>query len=145
MNLKESLLQEKELLIKRLKYIDDFLNKLDPNSINLSENEFPLSSTKPQKVLWLFENIFDRAVRFLEVQEAFNHYNGLDTNGKQINLEGTIRGLKKSGKLVIVKYNKSNKLSFWGLNDWVNEKGLKNDYIPKDYLPNKIESIEVIK
>lgn len=148
----ESLLKEKELLLKRLEYIDATLMKLLQNELpkNIKENHFqvntfPISEKRPEKVLWLFRNVFKTGLRSFQIQEAFNQFNGLSSNSKEIKLEGTLRGLKKSGKLVIVKYNQSNKLSFWGLSEWVNDDGFKDEYTPKDYLPNNIENIEVIR
>lgn len=155
MDLKESLLKEKEILLERLKYIDDALLKLGEQKSNNpysqiynaidSKKGFPISGRKNQKVLWLFENVFTKGQRFTSIQDTFNKYNGLDANGKQIGLEGTVRGLKTSGKLVIVKYNQSNKLSFWGLTDWIDANGYKDKYKPKEFLPHNIESIEVIR
>ncbi|CAA0208092.1 hypothetical protein [Tenacibaculum maritimum] len=148
----ESLLKEKELLLKRLEYIDATLMRLyrneSPNKIEenyFDINTFPISERNPQKVLWLFQNVFKTGLRSFQIQEAFNQFNGLSSNGKEIKLEGTLRGLKKSGKLVIVKYNQSNKLSFWGLSDWVNDDGFKDEYKPLEYLPNLIESTEIIE
>ena len=155
MDLKESLLKEKEILLERLRYIDETLLKLGEEKTNNpyskiynaidAKKGFPISGRKNQKVLWLFENVFKTGQRFTSIQDTFNKYNGLDANGKQIGLEGTVRGLKTSGKLTIVKYNQSNKLSFWGLTDWVNDDDFKDEYIPKDILPSNIETIEVIR
>lgn len=154
MDLKESLLREKEILLERLKYIDEMLLKLGHNGNPLhkaydaisSKKGFPISGRKNQKVLWLFENVFKTGQRFTSIQDAFNKYNGLDPDGKEIGLEGTVRGLKTSGKLAIVKYNKSNKLSFWGLTNWVNDDGFKAEYVPNDELTNiSVESIDVIR
>lgn len=153
MNLKESLLKEREILLERLQYIDEMLLKLGQESNPLyqayeaisSKKGFPISGRKNQKVLWLFGNVFKTGRRFTSIQDTFNKYNGLDPDGKEIGLEGTVRGLKTSGKLVIVKYNKSNKLSFWGLTDWVNDDGFKPEFEPKELLSHNIESVEVIR
>ncbi|MCD9580847.1 hypothetical protein [Tenacibaculum maritimum] len=146
----ESLLKEKELLLKRLEYIDATLMRLyrneSPNKVKenyFDINTFPISERNPQKVLWLFQNVFKTGLRSFQIQEAFNQFNGLSSNGKEIKLEGTLRGLKKSSKLVIVKYNQSNKLSFWGLSEWIEGNDFKDEYKPIKFLPNKIENIEV--
>lgn len=146
----ESLLKEKELLLKRLEYIDATLMRLYKNEspVRLEENQFqvntfPISEKRPEKVLWLFRNVFRTGVRSFQIQEAFNQFNGLSSKGKEIKLEGILRGLKRSGRLVIVKYNQSNKLSFWGLSEWVEDNDFKDEYKPLEYLPDNIESIEV--
>lgn len=148
----ESLLKEKEILLKRLEYIDATLMKLMKNEVpekleesHFQVNTFPISEKRPEKVLWLFQNVFKTGVRSFQIQEAFNQFNGLSSTGNEIKLEGTLRGLKKSGKLVIVKYNQSNKLSFWGLSEWIEDNDFKNEYKPLEYLPDEIENIEVIK
>ncbi len=151
----ESLEKEKYLLLDRLIYLDELIKEFkayDSNTLNeifnavKNKRGFPISGKKSQKVLWLFENVFKTGQKFLQIQEAFNEYNGLDEYDNQIKLEGTVRGLKTSGKLAVVKYNKSNKLSFWGLTDWVDDNGFKDEYKPKEeFLPTTIESIEVIK
>lgn len=68
----------------------------------------------------------------------------MSSNGKEIKLEGILRGLKRSGRLVIIKYNQSNKLSFWDLSEWVGDNDFQDEYKPLEYLPDNIENIEVI-
>lgn len=140
----KSLLKEKELLLRRLQYIDETLMKLQRGKPSVIVNTFPISEKRPEKVLWLFRNVFKTGLRSFQIQEAFNQFNGVSTSGKEIKLEGTLRGLKKSGKLVIVKYNQSNKLSFWGLSEWIEGNDFKNEYKPKEYLPEVIDSLEII-
>jgi hypothetical protein len=164
----ETLLKEKEILLKRLEDIDATLKELyknDPLEIEDSKEGdeestiknpiydiydaldtkkgFPRTGRRDQKVLWLFENVFTTGQQFTSIQDTFTKYNGLKFN-KEVRIESAIKNLKSNGKLTVVKYNNSNKLSFWGLTDWIDDNGFKDEHKPKDeFLPLKIESVEV--
>lgn len=135
------LLSEQRFLLKSLEEVNNQLLEIYSGNISdLEKEEFPVSDKASEKVLWLFNNVFNEGQRFIQIQETFNRYNGTVRP-----LEGIIRGLKAKGKLVIVKYNKSNKLSYWGLTEWVNNDSFKTKHTPKDILSINIETIEVIR
>ncbi len=167
MDLLQSLLNEKEMLLRRLQDIDATLMKLqnseqlNPNEVGLelknhnaisevyneidSKKGFPIKLKKAAKLRWLFKNVFTQGLRFQEIQDVFNDYNGLDAYGREVRLESTVRVLKSKGDIKAVKYNNSNKLSFWGLSEWIEGDDFKDEYKPKDeFLPTLIESREVI-
>jgi hypothetical protein len=170
MNLVEQLIEEKKFLLKRLEAIDAVLisygyteakeRELNPDvpfdaaiikmkeigkRISYTVN-FPRLARNDKKVLWIFENCFKKGVKINDVQDKFNDLNGFDSLGNEIRIDNVARTLKKNGKLIVVKYNKSNKLSFWGLSSWVDKKGFKDEFKPSDeVLPVNINTIEVVR
>ena len=61
-----------------------------------------------------------------------------------------VRRMKTEGKLVAAKYNNSNKLTFWGLPEWVEKDGTesknyKGEYRPdQEHLPDSINTIKFL-
>jgi len=111
----------------------------------LNESEaiknFPLLARKDKQLLWLFENYLGCGTKLQDVQY---HMNML--SGKLIRIDNVARRLKREGKLVVVKYNGANNLSFWGLPEWVLINDFKNEYKPKEnYLPLEIYKKEVVR
>ena len=164
----KQLLEEKRFLLKRLDAINTLLisykekskRNLDPNhpfnlagtelkriGINLkSAINFPLFGRKDKQVLWLFENWFAKGVKLIDVQNRYNELCGFDESGKEIRIDNVVRNLKRDGKLVVVKYNSSNKLSFWGHPSWVGEVDfLENRKPSEEFLPISTYTSEVVR
>ncbi|TJY37711.1 hypothetical protein [Pontimicrobium aquaticum] len=113
------------------------------NLFNESEavKNFPSLARKDKQLLWLFENYLGRGTKLHDVQY---HMNMLSGSVKRI--DNVARRLKKQGKLVVVKYNGANNLSFWGLPEWVLSNDFKHEYKPKEkYLPIDINKKEVVR
>ncbi|MGB2528557.1 hypothetical protein [Flagellimonas sp. SN16] len=104
--------------------------------------DFPIDGRKDQKIMYLFNYVISNGVRMSDLQEFFNQH-----NKEYEKVSNVVRRLKDGGELVAIKYNNQNKLTFWGLPEWVNkdEQDFKSDFAPKrDLLPIKITSHEII-
>ena len=169
MALIDELLKEKDSLIKRINAIDllleyygaeesssikfnsdTALGKVSENSAILGKKmsdfmNFPIHGRKDKQVLWIFEHKAKVGIKLSEIQEFYNDLRGLDGKGKEIRIDNVARRLKRQGKLVIVKYNNLNKASFWGLPEWVDKAGFKDELKPaEDKLPIDVHTIEVL-
>tara|TARA_R110000744_G_scaffold380507_1_gene501539 strand:+ start:1170 stop:1685 length:516 start_codon:yes stop_codon:yes gene_type:complete len=103
---------------------------------------FPIKGRPEQKAMFLYSHVFQNGKRMFEIQETIDKY-----NGDHLRIDNTIRRLKEEGILIGVKYNNQNKLTFWGLREWVNfdEGDYKEQYRPsKNELPLKVVSSEII-
>ncbi len=119
------------------------LNVIDVVSDTEVWANFPRLAKTDKQLLWLFENYFKKGVKFSEIQNEFNMF-----VGKKQRVDNIARRLKREGKLVVVKYNNSNKLSYWGLPSWINE--LNNDFTQintpsKEKLPHDIYEKKVVR
>jgi hypothetical protein len=158
------LLKEKEILLERIEAVNRFLlaygykddKKKSVTPAALEENfnpltgyqyvrkDFPIDGRKDNQVLWLFNNHFDKGIKLNELQSKYNELKGFDDKGDEIRIDNTARRLKRESKLVVVKYNNSNKNAFWGLPEWIENNDFKEEYRPdKNKLPIDIESTDV--
>ncbi|CAL68053.1 hypothetical protein [Christiangramia forsetii] len=113
--------------------------------MDVTVNKFPMHLKKDRQILWLFENNFEQGVTLSTVQKSFDYYVGDDYKGNR-KVGNVMRRLKREGRLIFVQYNNQNKASFWGLPEWVDDKGFKDDYRPSEHeLPITIESVEISK
>jgi hypothetical protein len=155
MDVIEDLIKKRKDLFKQVEAIDTVLkiygvnvldNKFLSNDaeINVGDDAtkiFPIKSKPATQVLWLFKNSIKHSIKLKEVQELFNKYSG--SNDKRI--DNVARRLKRDKKLVIVKYNEKNLLSFWGLPEWVGENDFKQEFKPEEEsLPDEILNSEVV-
>jgi hypothetical protein len=137
MNLVDELKKERTELQRRIDAIDVLLNVYGVVSTNVVAEEkhgvnFPRGGRTDKQILWLFENHFNKAVRMNEINTAYNTYNG--TVGESV--DNVTRRLKKEDNLVMVKYNGTNKLTFYGLPSWIDDNDFKEQYKPdEDDLP----------
>lgn len=98
--------------------------------------DFPKAARSDQQILWLFENYFKKAEKLSEIQRRINNF-----NGREVRIDNVARRMKREGHLVAVKYNRSNKLNYWGLPQWLAE---KNNDFHITYRPNENELPSVI-
>ena len=56
---------------------------------------------------------------------------------KPIDIQISVRELKKLGKVVKVKYNGRHDFSYWGLPEWTTENDFKEAYYPENDFINK--------
>lgn len=151
MDFLQTLLSERDRLQETLKAINILINtygtnerelviKNDINASKISdESVFPVKARKDKQILWLFNNVIDKSLKISEVNEIYQKYSG---NVDKVN--NVARRLKESDKLKVVKYNKSNTLSFWGLPSWIEESDFKEQFRPNaDSLPNDVEISEI--
>ncbi|WP_047549668.1 hypothetical protein [Psychroserpens sp. Hel_I_66] len=106
---------------------------------NFAWDNFPKFGRTDKKILWLFENYFNKGVKLSVVQEKVNKF-----SEKETRIDNVVRRLKKEGYLVVVKYNMSNKLSYWGIPSWVKHDNFDIKYRPEENeLPSNIHMSEV--
>lgn len=136
------LIEKRKDLFKQVEAIDTVLNIYGYNESTNHTNQnvedltnaelFPLKVSLDKQIFWIFENSGGRALKLTELQNIFNQYIG-KTN---IKISNKARQLKKDGKLVLVKYDGKNILSFWGLPSWIEENDYKVEHRPsEDKLP----------
>ena len=105
-----------------------------------SGNPFPKNSRTDSQVMWLFDNVFKVPQKYSTIQRKFNELLGAEKN-----VYNVCRTLKKLGLLATVQYNKQNKLSFWGKQEWVGESDFKADFKPSiDELPFQIFDTKIL-
>lgn len=155
MDLIEQLNKERSVLIENVKAIDtllafygasrdftkDFNNVLSYNYGSTDDNVFPVAATKEKQIMWLFEKKFTQIVKISEIKDLHKKYSGNDDR-----IDNTARRMKREGKLILVKYNDNNILSFWGLPTWLDNNGVLLDQYSPDFgkLP-EIESVDIIR
>ena len=113
------------------------------NRENLNIIMFPISKSKEEQLLWVFKNVLRRGIKLPELQKEFTRLRGLDSKGREINIHNLARRLKKEGKLIFVQYNLNKKLSFWGLEEWLDESDFKDEFRPTEQLPSSIYSTKI--
>ncbi|WP_298756411.1 hypothetical protein [uncultured Psychroserpens sp.] len=171
MSLINELLKEKELLQKRIDAINVLLDSYDfksdvktdiyigktqelfvKDNDTISEDNidrisnFPKYGRTDQQIVWVFENAVERGIKLSDLQNLYNKFKGFDKLGNETRIDNVARRMKKKGILASVKYNKSNKLTYWGLSHWIKEDGFLERYKPtRDNLPINIEDIQVSK
>jgi hypothetical protein len=141
----ELLLKEKDGLLKRIEVIDVALSSYKgdvPNQNGIAEkkpetNYFPISGRKEKQILWIFNNSVSRGLKIREIQDVYNEIVG----NSQTSIENIVRRLKSEQKLVLVKYNGKNLLSYWGLPEWIEGNDFKDEHKPNlEDLPDITES-----
>lgn len=103
---------------------------------------FPINGNTDKKIIYLFKEVFQKGQRMSEIQNTLNKY-----NGSELRADNVVRRMKDNGQLFAVRYNNQNKMSFWGLKDWINfdEEEFKESYKPKDSeLPLNVTHSEVL-
>ena len=142
MDVIEDLIEKRNDLFKQVEAIDTVLkiygyngkdsrSNLDLDSLSNSKI-FPTKVTLDKQILWIFNNSINKALKLTEFQKIFNEHIGKDS----IRIDNKARQLKKDGKLVLVKYDGKNILSFWGLPSWIEGNDFKAEHKPgEDSLP----------
>jgi hypothetical protein len=143
-NKKTALVELKKMIGEEsLAVLDSYDKSLLTSSLESSINKpFPINSRADKKILYLFQNVFQAGMRMSQIQDAMEKY-----NGSPLRVDNTVRRMKDDGSLSAVKYNNQNKMTFWGLNDWINfdEKDFKSTYKPsEDELPLNMTSSDLI-
>jgi len=135
-DLNQTLVQNKYLI--KDKGIRTFENEINPDSLRF---HFPRTYRTDVKVKWILKNHFQKGTKIAEISEVLNAYNNMP-----VKIDNVVRRLRRDGVLGLVKYNKSNKLGFWGLSEWIDENGFKDGFVPSGSdLPLVIKTVEVIK
>jgi hypothetical protein len=146
MDIVELLLKEKEGLLRRMDVINAALSVYQDNVLYSKEsvtekkpesNYFPISGRKEKQILWMFNNSINKALKIREIQDVYNEIVG----NNETSIENVVRRLKSEQKLVLVKYNGKNLLSYWGLPEWIEGNDFKDEHKPNlEDLPDIIES-----
>ncbi|WP_426065364.1 hypothetical protein [Flavobacterium sp. DSP2-3-1] len=155
MDVIEDLIKKRNDLFKQVEAIDTVLEIYGHNALNSkSENSrtdlinvdnvskiFPIKAKPATQVLWLFRNTFTHSIKLREVQISYDNYTG----SSDVRIDNVARRLKKDKKLVIVKYNDKNILSYWGLPEWIDGNDFKTEFKPDaETMPDEITSSEVV-
>lgn len=152
MSLIDELLKEKESLKNRIAAIELLLDSYGYNNVtnhgtgqinfkpHEEKNSFPKKARRDKQVLWIFKNSLNSAAKLNTIQKKYEELSGTENK-----ISNIARRLKKDGKLVVVKYNKQNRSSFWGLPEWIDGKDFIDEYRPNEnMLPLDIEDTEVV-
>ncbi len=108
-------------------------------------SDFPLNDRQENQILYIVKSEFKKGSKASQIEEALADRIGKENVKHIIN---PIRKLKQAKKLVLVKYNSTNKQSFWGLPEWVDEeaKDFKDEFKPeKSELPYNVFKSEIIR
>lgn len=149
----EELLKEKKSLQERIKAINVLLRAYDVSEEKIISIEqqtslfndkesisFPTNARRDKQILWMFNNVFNNAVKISSIQDKYDELSKSNNN-----ISNIVRRLNKEGKLAIVKYNKQNRASFWGLSEWIDNNDFKENFKPdENLLPIDIETTEVV-
>lgn len=136
--LESEILKEQHALNEKIEALAA-LKKLLPDNIQFSGETSYLENADTQ-IMSLFEKgIIKRAIRRSELQQIFE----LEYNTKK-NVGAGLPKLKKSGRLIQIRYNGQKGYSFWGLPYWVEGNEFKEGFTPEiKYLPEKITKFEI--
>jgi len=153
MDLIDELNKQRSVLIENIKAIDTLLafyrgsrdsgqivnSTKEIYQIPIEDGVFPITGTKEKQIMWLFKNKFTQVVKISEMKEMYKVFSGKDDR-----IDNTARRMKREGKLVLIKYNDNNILSYWGLPSWIEDGELMKDYEPDfDKLPD-IQKKEIL-
>jgi hypothetical protein len=154
MSLVVELRKEKDALIKRIEAIDVLLVAYDASDEEFQDTEkkaidsrlnvtsFPISGRVDKQLMWLFKHEITKGIKLGELQELYDKHKPTEPYKK---ISNVARRLKKESRLVIVQYNNMNKLSFWGLPEWIGAGDFKDEYKPdENLLPLSIETKSII-
>lgn len=141
MNFLEEAKKEEAILLEKLQIIRNVIAYWgggNSQSLETSTSSvFPTKATKEKQILWLFDNKITNALKLKNIQDMYNECVGNEST----NIDNTVRRLRKESKLLFVKYNDKNILSYWGLPNWVEGNDFKEPYKPDlDSLPEIISS-----
>jgi len=104
--------------------------------------DFPVNSSREQQILWIIENVFGRAAKRTAVESFY--YKCLGDKARTIKF--VFRGMVLRGDLIGNKYNSNNKLTYYGLPEWVDENGhFKTEHLPSGFgTAFKVDSFDVV-
>lgn len=116
------------------------LKKLLPNNITML-NDSSYDESADTQILSLFEKgIIKYAVKRSEIQAVFEK----EYHSKK-NVGAGLPKLKRTNRLVMVRYNGQKGYSFWGLPSWIEGNTFIDEYRPeRKYLPEKIIKVEIV-
>ena len=106
---------------------------------------FPVTASLQAQILAAFD-MAKKPLKMGEVAETIQNQ-----TGQLFDVRETVRGMNKNFKLILMKINNSNKLSYWIKPEWYDKesKGIKNEYKLENmdilYDADKIEYIGVKK
>lgn len=131
MDAKERLVRLRDELLKRAEAITIVLKYefgedsslptfIQPDHSN--STIFPIKAGTNKQISWLFENVFSKAIKLKEVSDKLAEY-----KGDKVKIDNLVRRMRTEGKLVLVKYDNKQILSWWGKPDWIDG----NDFAPE--------------
>jgi hypothetical protein len=136
MDVIDELVEKRKDVLKQLEALDTVLKIYGFNGSDYHFNNkdldttnskvFPTKATRAKQVLWIFENKISKACKLKDIQKTYEELAGSD----KVNIQNTARKLKKESKLLFVRYNEKNVLSFWGHPSWIDGNDFKNEYKP---------------
>lgn len=146
MNFVEELIKEESALVQRLELVRATIKAYgaeasESNKSNINPGAFPTKARTDKQLLWIFENSLSKGLKLKELQEKYNSLLGNDS----VNIDNVARRLKREGKLVIVKYNDKNLLSYWGLPSWIDGDNFKEVHLPDAEALPEITSSHVFR
>lgn len=116
------------------------LKKLLPDNIQFSGETSYLENADTQIMSLFDKGIIKYAIRRSELQQIFE----LEFNSKK-NVGAGLPKLKKSGRLIQIRYNGLKGCSFWVLPSWIEGNNVKDEFKPeRKYLPEKIIKFEIV-
>lgn len=145
MDTREELIKKRNDLLKRAELISMVLQseygevvESKPNimfdaSIN---GVFPMKGGTVKQILWLFENIFTKSVKLKEVSEKLEEY-----KGEPIKIDNLVRRMRNDKKLVMVKYDNKQILSWWGKPEWISGNDFASTYKADDAPETEITEV----
>ncbi|AXG73301.1 hypothetical protein DVK85_03275 [Flavobacterium arcticum] len=145
MDTKEDLIRKRHELLKRAELIslvlqaeygevvDSKPNVIFDSSIN---GVFPMKGGTVKQILWLFENVFSKSVKLKEVVEKLEEY-----KGENIKIDNLVRRMRTDKKLVMVKYENKQILSWWGKPEWINGNDFDKEYKSDDAPETDIKEV----
>lgn len=132
----EALKERKQELLEEVRSIDNSIRALggswEKGIPLVSDKTTNKSVDKDYKADWSikkkFAYLLKKHNRFLHFREAAEMINSLENRDYDISelatkLSSGTQSLKSDGTLVKVKINNSNRSTFWGYKDWIDEKG----------------------
>lgn len=103
---------------------------------------YPFDSSREQQILWIIESVFGRAAKRSAVESFY--FSCVGSGAKPIKF--IFRGMVLRGDLIGNKYNSNNKLTYYGLPDWVDQhECFQPEYLPDGYgIEFKVDTIDVV-
>lgn len=128
MALIDELKKEEQLLIKQLDVVRAAILVYSGSVITSTDSNvyFPTAASKEKQIIWIFENKLSKGSKLRDVQEFYNQLRGKD----DVKIDNTARRMKREGKLILVKYNDQNLLSYWGLPEWAGKNDFQDEFKP---------------
>jgi hypothetical protein len=122
MDTKEDLIRKRADLLKRAEAISmvlqyEYGESVDGFIVPAHETQnsvFPMKGGTHKQILWLFDNVFTKSVKLKEVADKLEEY-----KGERIKIDNVVRRMRTDKKLVLVKYDNKQILSWWGKPEWL--------------------------